>query len=468
MDIALLVGVYLALVVAVVAAIGAWRRSSDAAKIDALQQRFDALETLVRAEVAGARESLERRIGELGDRQAAAQIEFLDRITKATAEASAQSRRELGESLGSFRAEYQRTADAQRRTLDEMRAQTLEQLGKASESQREFAEKSRKTVEEQLQALRGENEARLEKIRVTVDEKLQSTLEKRLGESFKQVSDRLEMVHKGLGEMQQLAQGVGDLKKVLTNVRTRGTFGEVQLKALLEQVMNPSQYDENVATVPGSSERVEFAIILPGKGDGDESVYLPIDAKFPQEDYQRLQQAYEDGDQDALAATRKALRDGILREAKRISEKYVAPPHTTDFGLLFLPTEGLFAEVLRTPGLAEEVQQKYRVIVTGPTTLYAVLNSLQMGFRTLAIEKRSSEVWKVLGAIKTEFGKFDELLGKVSRNLGIAQRGISKLRTTRTNVMQSRLEGVQELPVDEASDLLGLPADPMDDEDEQG
>jgi DNA recombination protein RmuC len=309
-------------------------------------------------------------------------------------------------------------------------------------------------LRESLEVLRRDNEAKLESIRATVDEKLQTTLENRLGESFKLVSERLEMVYKGLGEMQTLATGVGDLKRVLTNVRSRGTFGEVQLAALLEQVLTPAQYDCNCVTIPGSSERVEFAIRLPGRDGGNTVVRLPIDAKFPQEDYLRLQDAYDAGDPVKLDAARKGLRTRLLGEAATIRAKYVAPPHTTDFAILFVPTEGLYAEALRMGGVAEAMQSEHHVILTGPTTLYAVLSSLQMGFHTLAIEQRSSEVWKVLGAVKTEFGKFGESLSAVSKKLQEASTRIED-SAKRSRAMERTLRTVEALPGPEAELLLG-------------
>jgi DNA recombination protein RmuC len=270
-------------------------------------------------------------------------------------------------------------------------------------------------VETRLTAIQADNAAKLEEMRRTVDEKLHATLEQRLGESFKQVSDRLEQVHRGLGEMQTLAAGVGDLKRVLTNVKTRGTWGEVQLSALLEQLLTTEQFGCNVVTKPGSNERVDFAIRLPGKDDGA-VVWLPIDAKYPIEDYQRLLDAQERGDPAAVEEASRAIETRLKIEAKSIHEKYVSPPHTTDFALLYLPLEGLYAEALRRPGLGETLQREWRVSLTGPTTLAAMLNSLQMGFRTLAIEQRSAEVWAVLGAVKTEFGKFGEALAHTRKN----------------------------------------------------
>ena len=301
----------------------------------------------------------------------------------------------------------------------------------------------RRSVEESLARIQQDNSAKLEQMRQTVDEKLHATLEKRLSESFKQVSERLELVHKGLGEMQTLAAGVGDLKKVLSNVKTRGVFGEVQLAALLEQVMAPEQYEKNVATRPGSRERVEFAIKLPGRDSG-EMVLLPIDAKFPLEDYQRLQAAEELGDVTAVELAGKALEARVKLEAKSISEKYLEPPHTTDFGLLYLPFEGLFGEVLRRPGLFDQIQRQWRVTICGPTNLLAYLNSLQMGFRTLAIQQRSSEVWKVLGTVKAEFGKFAEVLANTKRQLQTVANSIDQAET-RTRQIERKLKDVQTL-----------------------
>ena len=317
----------------------------------------------------------------------------------------------------------------------------------------------RGTLETRLQTLQQGNEAKLEQMRATVEEKLQSTLEARLGESFRQVSERLEQVHRGLGEMQTLATGVGDLKRVLTNVKSRGTVGEVQLGALLEQVLTPAQYATHVATRPGSGERVEFAIRLPGRDDGT-PVWLPIDAKFPVEDYERLLAAHDAADAAAIEAASRALENRIRDEAKKIRDKYVEPPHTTDFGILFLPTEGLFAEVLRRPGLSEALNRELRVVIAGPTTLFAVLNSLQMGFRTLALEKRSAEVWQVLGAVKTEFAKFGDVLARLKNQLATASNTIEQAET-RTRAMDRRLRAVEALPADQAARLL--PPEPRED-----
>ena len=312
-------------------------------------------------------------------------------------------------------------------------------------------ERMRESLTQGVSQLREENGKKLEEMRQTVDEKLHATLDKRLGESFSLVNERLEQVYKGLGEMQSLASGVGDLKKVLTNVKNRGVWGEMQLGALLSQVLSPGQYDENVAVVPGSQQRVEFAVKLPGQGDG--TVYLPIDSKFPIEDYERLLTAYDSGDQGMIANASAALQTALKVEAKRIADKYIAPPHTTDFAIMFLPIEGLYAEALRARGLTEEMQEKYRVVTAGPTTLNALLTSLQVGFRTLAIEKRSGEVWQLLSAVKTEFGKFSGLLEATEKKLHAAAESIeSASRKTRT--IERRLRQVEALDDASAARLL--------------
>ena len=315
-------------------------------------------------------------------------------------------------------------------------------------------ERLRISVEGRLTAIQADNASKLEEMRRTVDEKLHATLEQRLGESFRLVSDRLEQVHRGLGEMQSLATGVGDLKRVLSNVKTRGTWGEVQLAALLEQLLTADQFAANVATRPDSGERVDFAIRLPGKGDGA-VVWLPIDAKFPVEDYQRLIDAQERGELGVVDEASKAIEVRLKAEARSIHEKYVAPPHTTDFALLYLPTEGLYAEALRRPGLADTLQREWRVSLAGPTTLAALLNSLQMGFRTLAIEQRSAEVWAVLGAVKSEFGKFGEALAHTRKKLDEASNSISKAET-RTRQLSRKLSDVEALPASDAEKLIGL------------
>lgn len=406
----------------------------------------------------------------------AALAPLADRIDQRLREEAAGSRREAAEAALALRQELaqqlqrfgQLLGELQRQLLEESRAGRTEQqasLARFGETQAQQATQLRTVIEDSLKTLRQENTEKLEQMRRTVDEKLHETLEKRLGESFKQVSERLEQVHKGLGEMQSLATGVGDLKRVLTNVKSRGIFGEVQLAALLEQVLTIEQYAANVATRPGSGERVEFAIRLPGRSDDEQPVWLPIDAKFPREDYERLIEAQDRADPIAAEAAASALERRIRDEARSIAAKYLAPPHTTDFAILFVPTEGLYAEILRRPGLFEALQREHRVTVTGPTNLLAFLNSLQMGFRTLTIEKRSSEVWQVLGAVKTEFSKFGDVLDKVRKKLDEATNQLDATGV-RTRAITRRLKGVQELPGAEAAELLG-PADPGDSSDDE-
>jgi DNA recombination protein RmuC len=327
-----------------------------------------------------------------------------------------------------------------------------EQLRLLSEANDRRQTEMRQAVETRLAALQDGNEKKLEQMRATVDEKLHATLEQRLGESFKQVADRLEQVHKGLGEMQVLARDVGSLNRVLTNVKTRGIFGEVQLAGLLEQVFTPEQYATHVATVPGSNDRVEFAVRLPGRKD-DAPLWLPIDAKFPREDYERLLDAHERADAPAMEVFAKAIETRLRLEARSIRDKYLAPPHTTDFAILFLPTEGLYAEALRRPGLSESLQREYKVVLAGPTTLLATLNSLQMGFRTLALEKRSAEVWEVLGAVKTEFGRFGDVLAKTKKKLEEASSTIDAA-ATRTRAMVRQLKSVEAMPDTRTAELL--------------
>jgi DNA recombination protein RmuC len=436
-------------------------RGAMAERLDAMERAVERIERAVRDEVAASRaeasregaqqrdevrstlkqtgDSMDQRL----DRFAAQLVELsgavaarLDQSTIAFAESSTKLRTELVTSL-------QKLADANEKRLGELRA----------------------AVDAKLQSIQEDNGKRLEAMRQTVDEKLQGTLEKRLGESFKLVGDRLEAVQAGLGEMRTLASGVGDLKKVLSNVKVRGTWGEVQLGNLLAQMLAPEQYATNVATRPQSSERVEYAIRLPGGDDGDE-VLLPVDSKFPMEDYQRLADAAERGDVDAVEASAKQLEAAIKLCAEDIRSKYLNPPHTTDFGILFLPTEGLYAEVIRRTGLADLLQREYRVAVAGPTTLAALLNSLQMGFRTLAIQKRSSEVWQVLAAVKTEFGKFGEVIDAVDKKLVEAQKKLNSVGT-RSRAITRKLRDVEELPAGEAGKLLpaGLADAAADDDD---
>jgi DNA recombination protein RmuC len=321
----------------------------------------------------------------------------------------------------------------------------------------------RTAVEQRLAALQQGNEQKLEQMRTTVDEKLHATLEARLGESFKQVADRLEQVHRGLGEMQLLAKDVGSLSRVLSNVKTRGIFGEVQLSGLLEQVMTLDQYATNVETIPGSKARVEFAIKLPGQRQDGATLWLPIDCKFPRDDYERLLEAQDRADRDAVEAAGRAIETRLRAEARTIREKYVAPPHTTDFAIMFVPTEGLYAEALRRPGLVESIQREHKVMLAGPTTLLATLNSLQMGFRTLALERRSAEVWEVLGAVKTEFHKFGDVLAKTKKKLDEASNTIDAAQR-RTRAMTRSLKSVEAVPDARVQALIpGLQDDVTDD-----
>ena len=328
-----------------------------------------------------------------------------------------------------------------------------ERIAQLTQSSELRLEALRNTLEERLDLLRQENAHKLEQMRATVDEKLQTTLEQRLGASFKHVSERLELVHRGLGEMQNLAAGVGDLKRVLTNVKSRGTWGEVQLGALLGDLLTPAQYAQNVATRPGSNDRVEYAVKMPGRSDDGAPCWLPIDAKFPLEDWQRLQDAIENADPVAVEASRKSLDQFFKVQAKVIRDKYVEPPHTTDFAILFVPTEGLFAEAVARPGLADALQRDFRVTLAGPTNLAAMLNSLQLGFRTLAIEKRSTEVWRVLGAVKTEFGRFGDILAKTKDKLDQVGKTLDEAGRKSTTIAR-KLRDVEALPEDEADRLL--------------
>jgi DNA recombination protein RmuC len=343
-------------------------------------------------------------------------------------------------------------------TLDSMRADMSDRLSRMLASSDQHGERMRTVLHEQLTSLQKDNADKLEQMRKTVDDKLHATLEDRLAQSFKVVSERLEAVHRGLGEMQQLASGVGDLKRVLTNVKTRGTWGEYQLEALIEQILARDQYETNIATRPGSAERVEVAVRLPGR-DTDQPVWLPIDAKFPLEDYQRLIDAYDRADLTAIDDAAKALETRVRVEAKKIRTKYVESPHTTDFALMYLPTEGLYAEVLRRPGLADSLQRELRIVITGPTNTAAMLNSLQMGFRTLAIEKRSSEVWTLLGGVKTEFEKFGQAIQDTEKKLDEVANKFKNVGV-RARAVERKLRGVETLPGAAASDdPLSLPID---------
>lgn len=344
----------------------------------------------------------------------------------------------------SVREEIARNREESSKTEREQRKELTEQF-----------EKVRLTLENKIKDLQESNTRKLEEMRHTVDEKLQGALEKRLSESFKQVSERLEQVHKGLGEMQTLATGVGDLKRVLTNVKTRGTWGEVQLANLLEQFLSPDQYEKNVATLPNSRDRVEFAVRFPSRDENGGPILMPLDSKFPQEDYERLVLAQERGDQAAAEEAIRALELAVKKNARDICEKYIAAPHTTEFGIMFLPTEGLYAEILRRPGLSDFLQREHKIVIAGPTNLAALLSSFQMGFRTLAIEKRSSEVWQVLGAVKTEFNKFGDILDRVGKKLQEAQNTIEDA-SRKTRNISTKLRKVEALPEADAQILIGM------------
>ncbi|CAB3881251.1 DNA recombination protein RmuC [Achromobacter mucicolens] len=438
-------------VLAFVAAVLAWLRpSASDARLEALLEGLERTERALRADIAEGQRGL--------------RSEF--------SESTRGLRQELAQSHGDLRAGLSRDAQAARaesaESLARFAAGFSEQLqGLIQINERRLME-VRATVDQRLQSLQSDNSAKLDEMRRTVDEKLHATLEQRLGESFKLVSDRLEAVHKGLGEMQALAAGVGDLKRVLTNVKSRGTWGEVQLARLIEDNMTPDQYASNVKPVPGSDAAVEFAIRLPGRGDGGDPVWLPIDAKFPKEEYERLMDAQEAADAEGVKAAGAALGRAVEVQARLIAGKYIAPPHTTDFAIMFLPTESLYAEVLRRPGLLDKLHD-LRVNVAGPSNLAALLNSLQMGFRTLAIEQRSSEVWQVLRAVKTEFTKFGESLASVKKTLDTASNKIGQTEV-RTRAMLRNLKGVEALPEADALRLLGASAadaaDPDDDTDE--
>ena len=443
-----------------------------AAKLDALRDDNERLQRALREEQRSGREELqqgfERFRGHVNEqldgmsRQQAERIDGFGQRLAALTDSTGQGLQTLAQRLAE---DARRSREELALALNRFGEQQQQRLGALGAEHEKRMGEVRGTLEGQLKTLREDNAAQLEKMRATVDEKLQSTLETRLGQSFRLVSERLEQVQRGLGEMQSLATGVGDLKRVLGNVKTRGILGEVQLGALLDQLLTPEQYRSNHATVPGSNERVEFALRMPG-ADAEHPVWLPIDAKFPREDYERLLDAQERADAEAAGLAAQALERRVREEAKTIREKYVAPPHTTDFAILFLPTEGLYAEVLRRPGLFEALQREHRVTVAGPTTLTAILNALQMGFRTLAIEKRSSEVWQLLGAVKSEFGKFGDVLDKVKKKLDEAGKHI-EATGVRTRAITRRLRDVESLPEQEAAGLLDdAPADGGEADDE--
>ncbi|MCB0733748.1 MAG: DNA recombination protein RmuC [Flavobacteriales bacterium] len=396
-----------------------------------------------------------RRFNEALDRHEKTIRDEFQRNRTESADREKTNRNELAENLQRFSENFKGGVKDIQDGIHQKFADFAGQQQKLNEENVKQIKDVRSTIEKQLESIREDNTKQLDEMRKTVDEKLQTTLEKRLGESFKQVSERLELVHKGLGEMQNLASGVGDLKKVLSNVKTRGVMGEYQLENILEQLLTPDQYAKNVPTKLGSQAHVEFAVKLPGK-DSDDVVWMPIDSKFPIENYQLLQDAYEQADTALIESSQKELLRSLDTFARDISSKYLDPPHTTDFAIMFLPIEGLYAEVLRHPGLFENLQRKYRITITGPTTLSALLNSLQMGFRTLAVQKRSSEVWKILEAVKTEFGNFSKQLDKVDKQLSTASKSLNDLRLTRTNVLSRKLKDVGTIELGEAHDILQL------------
>ena len=455
--------------------------------------RDDGTATLLREELRASREEAAGQARHLREELATGQIKanelllgtvntlgenqknLLERLTQAIRESQQTMREELGRIGTQMHDAQQRQQKSSDEKLELIRQTLAEQLRLLTEDQRKQAaetvnalqalteagrreqQAAREMLDQKFLQIQASNEKKLDEMRQTVDEKLQGTLEKRLGESFRQVSERLEAVQRGLGEMKNLADGVGDLKRVLTNVKERGTWGEYQLGAILEQILTPEQYAKNVRPKEGG-EVVEFAVKLPGRQgeQGGEPVWLPIDAKFPREDYERLLLASESADAEGVRAATNALAANVRKSAKDIHDKYLAPPRTTDFAIMFLPTEGLYAEVLRQPGLHDELQARYRVLATGPTTLAAMLNSLRVGFQTLAIEQRSHEVWAVLGAVKTEFGKFGQILDKVRKQLHTATDTIDKTHV-RTRAMERKLRSVEQLPAGEAVELLGLP-----------
>jgi len=407
-------------------------------RLEQLRMELSRLEGATRSQL----ESAERQLGELRQNLTQGLQQISDTLDKKLLQVINESRTDreaLNKSQLAAGAQLKTDVNALLTTMSNALTEQLNMTGN----------QLRATLHERLTEIQGDTARKLEEMRKTVDEKLHATLEQRLGEKFNLVSNQLEQVHRGLGEMQHLASGVGDLKRVLTNVKARGTWGEVQLGALIEQILTSDQYERNVCTVPNSRDLVEFAIKLPGK---EHVVWLPIDAKFPKEDYERLMEAHDRADNEQIESAAKALELRIRQEAKTIREKYIEPPHTTDFGIMFLPTEGLYAEVLRRPGLADGIQRDYRVIVAGPTSFSAVLNSLQMGFRTLAIEKRTSEVWSLLGTVKTEFGKFGDVIDATQKKLDAASKQFESV-SQRTRVINRKLKAVEALPVPETDTL---------------
>jgi DNA recombination protein RmuC len=421
--------------VTLVAVLWTGRRGGESERLDwierSLREDFAAQARLGREEISGQIRAFEAEARAAAERtHSDLRLLIEQKLAEARSDQAAQGR-----------ALREEVATGLKQVGDGMAASLRERLDTVSKA---VSEQTR-TIAEQLDRLRGDNSAKLEQMRQTVDEKLQGTLEKRLGESFKLVSDRLEQVHKGLGEMQTLASGVGDLKRVLTNVKTRGTWGEVQLGALLDQIFRQDQFMREANCRKDSAERVDYAIRLPGKGDDEPEVLLPIDSKFPNEDYERLQLAVERADPEAVELAARALETRVKLCAREIRDKYINPPVTTDFAILFLPTEGLYAEVLRRPGLIDLIQREYKVVAAGPTTLGAILNAVQMGFRTMAIEKRASEVWEILGAVKTEFGKYGEVLDKVQKKLQEASKTIDDV-AVRKRAIDRQLRAVEAAP----------------------
>ena len=446
------------------------RRSIDTGVQAGLRPVLDQLERLERAlreELARTREESATQSRSLRDELSNALKLSSDSVAKNLGEVRDQSIAQARATREELAGSLKQTSDTLTKNLGEitqLQRGQLEllaaQLNQLTASQEARLTELRQAVEAKLGQIQTENARKLEEMRLTVDEKLQGALEKRLGESFKLVSERLELVHKGLGEMQSLATGVGDLKKVLTNVKTRGIWGEMQLGNLIEQILPPTQYAQNVATKPGSRDTVEYAIKLPSRDErGDSTVWLPVDAKFPKEDYERLLDALERADTAAVDAAGHQLEQRLKAEARSIRDKYIEPPATADFAILFLPTEGLYAEALRRPGLADTLQRDFRVNIAGPTTFAALLNSLQIGFRSIAIQKRSGEVWQVLGAVKTEFSKFGDVMDRVQKKLQEASNVVDTA-ATRTRAIERRLRGVEALPQDASTALLDDSGDP--------
>ncbi|TKS53249.1 DNA recombination protein RmuC [Luteimonas yindakuii] len=451
--------------------------SAQEQRIDAFGLRLDALTERTESRLGAMREAISEDARNARAESAQAQQRFGAQLSERMADLTARTDQRLegfGQRLEVLRATLGEDARKARQESGEAQQRMAEALAQrlaesAQRSEQRLVE-MRSTLDQQLQRLQADNADKLEQMRATVDEKLQTTLETRLGASFKLVSERLEQVQRGLGEMQQLATGVGDLKRVLTNVKNRGSWGEVQLEGILEQTLIAEQYARSVRVRPESAEAVDFAIRLPGRQDGDTPVWLPIDCKFPREDYERLLDAQELGDAEAVRVCGAQLERAIRIQAKSICEKYVCPPHTTDFAVMFLPTEGLYAETIRRPGLTDALQRDHRIVVAGPTTVTALLNSLQMGFRTLAIEHRSSEVWKLLGAVKSEFGKFAGILEKAEKQINTVGKSLGEA-SRKTRTIERRLRGVETLSQDESQALLvdagiGIDAEEPDDRDD--